>query len=741
MTKIFKESLIKPTAAAMLALAVQGGDVLLTESSQAYAQARVSGSLEEITVTARRIEESLQDLPVSVTAITGDQFKDAGLTEFSDIASLTPNFDVRVDGVTGALFANLTIRGQTTTSQNVNSDQAVGININGAPVTRGTNLFSNLFDIEQIEILRGPQGTLFGKNTTGGTVIVRTTTPKLDEWSGYAEVDFGNFGRNDYELVGNIPIGEHAALRLGGSLTNRDGFGEGINADGILTGNELDDDNEEFYKASFLYEPNDSFSMRINADYHEVEEGGSIHRVLVDGVIFGFFQIATQTPGDNIYYGSDLQSGSFFPDGTPSIPNITADETNINATLKWDLGPVTLESITAYRDQESGSISNYAPSALIRLDQDSDIFSQELRLSGEAFNDRLQWQAGIFLSDEEGVDVDDVGGFRAVTAAENETQSIFAQGTYALNDRTKVTLGIRYTDEDRSIEDVSGNAAGASDFAEESFDDISYLASIDYKFNDSFLGYASVARGFRSGALFEDTIGVVVEPEIVLNFEVGFKGDFLDNTLRWNTSFWHSDYSDIQLQSFDPAGATTQGVPVQILRNAAEATLYGFESELTYIPTDNLTFAAAIGYTHGEFDEFLEADTVNIGQVIDSSGNPIGGPEWQANLLARYEFPVSDKIAGGFQMSYTYLDSQELEDAATIAPLPIEAQDIDSIDLVNAQLDFETESGWNVALYSNNLFDEEYFSSGFVVGVFGLSLAQRIVGAPRTYGIRIRKDF
>ena len=161
--------------------------------------------VDELVVTARKTEENLQKVPVAVTAFNGEFFQDAGLVEFADIGKLTPNFDIQENGVSGSLFANLTIRGQTALNRELSSDQAVGIVINGAPVTRGTNLFSNLFDVEQIEVLKGPQGTLFGKNTTGGAVIITTTAPKIGEFEAYAEVDVGNFDRIDYEGVVNLP--------------------------------------------------------------------------------------------------------------------------------------------------------------------------------------------------------------------------------------------------------------------------------------------------------------------------------------------------------------------------------------------------------------------------------------------------------------------------------------------------------------------------------------------------------
>ncbi|MEO9970327.1 MAG: TonB-dependent receptor [Hyphomonadaceae bacterium] len=705
-----------------------------------------------ITVTARKKTENLQDVPISVTAFTGDFFRDSGLVEFADISALTPNFDVQEDAVQGALFSNLTIRGQSALNAQLNADQAVGIVINGAPITRGTNLFSNLFDVEQVEVLKGPQGTLFGKNTTGGTVIVRTTAPQLGEFSGYAEVDIGNFDRRDFEGVINIPIGDKFALRFGAAKQDRDGFGFGLQSQGagdlvgVETGNDFADDDELFIRGSALFEPNDRFSIRVNADYHDVDEAGSINRVLNDGILVlgpGIeIPIALATPGDDIFAAADQQD---FP------PVLAAEEFNINATVSYDFGPVLLESITSYRDQESTSDTPFAATATIFNGQDADIFAQEVRLSGE--QGPLKWQTGFFYSTEEGTDLDDVGGSGQITAAQNDTISVFAQGTYAVTDRLNVTGGIRYTDEDRGLAQIAHATESLTPEFEASFDDVSWTIGADYAITDDVLAYGTVSRGFRSGAIddelldvaFDDPLveleDILVDPEFVLNYEIGLKGDFFNNTLRWNSALWFSDYTDIQVQVFDPTAVDVNNVGLLVLRNAGEATLWGFESEVQFVPTSNLTLGASLGYTFGEFDEFL--DETSPGVFDDRSDEPIGGPEWQFSAFARYEFDVLDYVRGGAQLNFRFRGDEEIagpDDAALLQP----GQDVlDSYWTLNGQIDFDVDrwGGLNVAFYGRNITDEEFDASGFGLVAVGLGLAQRIPGAPATYGVRIRKTF
>ena len=747
-------------------LVVSGGLVgaMCVYSAPAYAQ------IEEIIVEARKVEENLQDVPISVTALPGAALKNAGITEFPQIAQVTPNFDVRSDEVRGSFAAVVNIRGQNSTTSDLTIDQAVGININGAPITRGTNLFGNLFDIEQVEILRGPQGTLFGKNTTGGTVNVTTTAPKLEEFSAYAEVTFGNFDRNDYEGVFNVPIGENTALRFGAASTNRDGFVDGVRSDGTLSGLDLADDDEVFYRASFLTEPNDRLSIRLNADYHEVDENGSGIRALIP-----FFPIAQPIPeSDDFFQAADFDNAIVAP---VTIENgVVADEFNLNGTVKVDLGFAELTSVTSYREQESETSLNFSPLGGIVIGQDSDLFAQELRLAGDYNN--LQWQAGVFYSDESGSDRNNTINRQQITDVENEAIAAFAQGTYSFNDQLSLTLGGRYTDEDRSVDlqqlgalagelgtinideavglvgtttgddgsIILNDAAGTTIINDASFDGFSWTAALDYKITDDALVYGSISRGFRSGGIDGDgNLATEVDPEFVLNYEAGFKGDFLDNTVRFNAAAWFSDYSDIQIQSFalDENVAGTVGVPVAVLNNAAEAELYGFEAELQWYPIDDFSLNAGVGFTNGSFQDFTEPRLdAATGQIIqfDRSPEPVGGPNWQFNLTPRYSLDIKDNIKANAQFTVTFLDEQEIAGPEAAALVGDELVFVDSITLVNGQVDFDIGEDLNVAFFGNNIFDNEHFSTGFALAVFG-GLAQRTLGDPRTYGVRVRKSF
>jgi len=620
---------------------------------------------------------------------------------------------------------------------------------------------------------------LFGKNTTGGAVVVTTTAPKLDTFEGYVEADIGNFDRNDFEGVVNVG-GEDWAIRLGAAIQNRDGLQFGVQRvfdpqvagfpttptlDGVTseTGQEFATDNEVFYRASVLYEPSDELSIRVNADYHETDEFIQGSRVLNVGALpIGgglFFPIAVPTDPE---FGQFAASQQF---GTP--PTLFADETNINATVKYDFGVAQLESITSYRDQFL-AISNPFATVAVNIGQDSDIFAQELRLSGDALADRLNWQVGGFYSIEEGEDQDDVGGIR-LTASENETLAFFGQGTYDITDQLAFTGGLRWTDENRSVALVTESRPDgfiSVPDREVSFDAFSWTAGLDYKVTDDSLVYASISRGFRSGGIDDERLNltgpepvvaadgtvttltaedITVDPEFVINYEVGLKADFLNNTVRWNSAAFYSDYTDIQVQTFDPVLVDANNQAVITIANGAEAEVYGFETELNYIPNDNLSLGGTLGYTKADFQEFVFEDPAS-GLTIDRSDDAIGGPEWQASAFGRYEDDIADGIRAGVQLNYFFRGSEDIADGndiPTFIAAGVEDQiSLDSYGIFNGQIDFDFEDlGLNLAIYGQNLFDNEFDTTGFALIAFGQPLSQRNPGEQRTYGVRARKSF
>ena len=684
---------------------------IITLSVPAFAQN------EDIIVTARKVEEKAQDIPISITVFSGKTFEKAGLTEFADIASITPNFNVRPNGATGSTFLNITLRGQTAGFLTLNADQAVGIYVNGAPITRGSGL-NNLFDVERVEVLKGPQGTLYGKNTTGGAISIVTRAPELNKFGGYSKFTLGNFDQTDAELVANIPvIDDKLAVRVGAALTHRNGYGRGSG-----TGRELADDNEQAVRGSILFKPSETVSLRINADYHTQDEAGPIIRSLRS--VFGGF-LALETTDPDFYAGNDLGAAPSFS---------KARDWNVNGTLSIDLGNALISSITSYRDQRVSQGYQASPATGVALAQSSHIFAQELRLNGSAFSDRFDWQVGAFYSNESGIDEDFIPGFGQfqTTAAKNEGWSIFTQNSFSITDALRLTGGLRYTSENRQVRDLSLGAPIAQ--ANARFSGWTWLASLDYKILPNALVYASASRGFRSGAIDQDRLSTTVQPEHVTNYEIGWKTDFFDKKVRFNFAGYYSKYDDIQLTSFDPAN-----FPTTILRNAAKATIKGFEVEASVAPMAGLTLSGTLGYTAGKFDTFIDGP-------IDRSDEPIGGPRWQYSLAGRYEFNVSSKAKIGLQANYFWIARTPLASPTVVAALPAGQGELNAIGLLNGQVDLDLDvlRGINIAVFGTNIANKKYFSGGIVVPIIlgaRQIVSNRFAGDPATYGIRITKSF
>ena len=672
---------------------------------------------QEIVVTARKVEENVQDVPISITAFSGETFEKAGLTEFSDVASITPNFNIQPNGATGPSYLNITLRGQTAGFITLNADQAVGIYVNGAPITRGSGL-NNLFDVERVEVLKGPQGTLYGKNTTGGTVSIVTKAPEFNELGGYAKFTLGNFDRTDAEMVANVPlVDDTLAVRVGAALSHRDGFGRGLG-----TGRELADDSELALRGSILFKPNGNVSLRINADYHDQDEAGPIIRSLRS--VFGGF-LALETADPDFYVGNDLGT-------SPSFTK--ARDWNLNGTLTIDFGGATLNSTTSYRDQRVSLGYQASPATGVALAQNSHIFAQELRLNGSAVGDRLDWQVGAFYSNEAGIDEDFIPGFGQfqTTAAKNKGWSLFTQNSFSITDALRLTGGVRYTSEDRQVRDLTVGAPIA--LANASFNGWSWLASLDYKIVPDVLVYASASRGFRSGGIDQDKLSTLVRPEKLTNYELGLKADFLDKKVRFNLAGYYSKYTDIQRTSFDLAN-----FPATILRNAAKATIKGFELETTITPVPGLTLSGTLGHTVGKYDEFIDGP-------LDRSDEPIGGPKWQYSLAGRYELDLSERAKLGIQANYFYIAKTPLTSPSVIALLPAGQGDLNSYGLLNAQIDLDLDvlKGLNIAAFGTNITGRKYFSGGIVVPIvpaIGEIVSNRFSGEPATYGIRITKSF
>lgn len=749
--------------------------LVLTETGAAAAQQ--TGLLEEVVVTARKRAESLQDVPIAVSAFSDQVIESQTIQEFMDIDAQVPGLYL-THNMSDSTIASPAIRGQRVTDVLLTNDSPVGLYIDGVNMPRMMGLNANIFDIERLEVLKGPQGTLFGRNTTAGAIQIITRKADSDGIHGYLRGSYGN--ENYTQLAGaiNLPVADSAALRLAIQKTDQDGF-----AESEFTGQELADQDEVFVRGSFVWDPTDRLNIQLTADYLEVDEAGLTSKLLQPGgnpadptdpiAPTPSFVAATE---DGIHpvtgYNSLLEftKGSLFDTAPNNEVFSEAEHWGGGLTVGFDINEdLEFKSITGYRNWESNRENDLDGSPYTILHAlgtvDADFFSQELQLQGAS--EKLDWVVGAYYSEEEGTD-----GSEAVAVlvfnpslsvndgdVKNETRAVFAQGTYALTDSLNLTAGYRWTKETKDLVNMNraelvanpGETIGCTapgnnwpdgpceEKFDAEFDDPSWLLSLDYTISDGVMVYGSASRSWRGGGHNLRAAGGTAAaepfgPETATNYEVGLKGEFFGSKLRTSLAAYFTDYEDIQ-QSIIIPGAVP-GTIVSVISNAAEAEIIGFEVEAWLQATEGLSFFGTVGYVDFEYQDFnsFAQDGVTI---VDRSDEAVQIPEWQWSVSGRYDTSISGNDLG-IQVDYAWTD--EINHSPT-SQLP-NIVTSDSYGLLNARIDFMlNDSGLVLSLWGRNLTDEEVLT--YVVDLTGNPLGATVgsAGRPRQIGATIEWKF
>ncbi|MEH6591870.1 MAG: TonB-dependent receptor [Halioglobus sp.] len=757
-----------------------------------------SQMLEEVIVTAQKREQNLQDVPIAVSAITGEMLAESGVKDILDLQSTVPSLRVSTEQTSTA--TTFSIRGVFTSGQNFGLESSVGLYVDGVYRARQGSMINNLVDVASVEVLRGPQGTLFGRNTPSGAVSITSVRPD-HEGSGFIEGTYGDYdllsasGAKSFSVVEDV-----LALRATGFITTRDGTADSVD----FGDDKLNDRDRWGLRLQGLYTPTDDLSIQIIADYSEIDEiccaAGVWKNNLVADDVPGKTgtDVYLQDLGGTVPLAEDWEdyniSNSFLPESAN-------EDGGISMQIDWHTDAFLLTSITSYRaydsydfididfaDVDGGSRKN-------EIDQSA--FSQELRISNEY--DRFNYVAGLFYfnqtldSDQETLVGDDTqylvqdlnpvlaifpdafpGGTGALNVAEQEHQSyaIFGQFDYSLTESFLLTAGLRWTKEDKDVTNTFTQDAsscdpnicfqldpgygfwGLPDFAprddvDESIDDdrITGTAKISWFMNDATMFYASYGTGYKSGGVNTDrileSIDVVFDAETSESYELGMKADFPDQALRVNVAIHATDTEDLQTVSFQGTGFA--------LQNAGVAETYGIEIDAFWQPTDSLSLMAAYAYNHAEYAEFEEGncwigtpwhtglDDPGLnedGSSCDRSGGSLAGnPENAFALTANQAFSLGGDLSGYVYAEYTYTDAR-----MTDLNNDPEKED-DSYDLVNlrAALVFEN---WDaeLVLWGRNVFDEKY--TGTIADKVlqdGSYIAYASEGA--TWGITAKKHF
>ncbi len=667
-----------------------------------HAQAAGSGDavgLSEVVVTAQRREENLQKVPVSVSAFSAAEIKDKGITSVADLENRVPGFTFGRSGSD----ARPALRGVRTENVAVNGDTTIGYFVDGVYMSRAQQAMLGFVDLERVEIQRGPQGTLYGRNTFGGNISIATAKPKFSGFESGVDLTYGEYNRFRFEGFVNAPLGDTVALRLAGAIERSDGWVQ----NDYPSGRNLFDDDSQYFRAAVAFRPNDALTADFKFDYVRSRGAG--------GSAFGYKQVGTYyyTPTNQQLFNATpirLNARPGLRDGVIDAPltidagaplhrpgnvwridtdyptNLDLRNYGFTANIAYDLGAVTVKSITGYTDfRAARSSDGDFSSSQIAIDYQltaAETFSQEFQLISDDsgpltyvagayyFRDELR---GVFINQQLPRIIRSVtpnlnlpqngAGFYDEQLPVTVSYASYAQASYAVTDRLKVTGGIRYTEDRKDFKFANANAVlplagtpgvpqgtlitlqtggipasafgtkgaptnctytslpapiagfqclasntavltGAT-YATKRFDRVTWRAGVDYQLSDNSLLYASVSTGFRSGGFNSGQSGAAAptfNPETVTAYEVGSKNRFFDNTLQLNVAAFNNLYSGLQEQRQIPAGGTT----ITIVENSGRSRARGVEVELTWQPVEALALGGSFSYLDAEYTRYRD---------------------------------------------------------------------------------------------------------------------------------------
>ena len=710
-----------------------------TSDMPAPARQRQTG-LEEIVVTAQKQAENLQDVPISVTALSGATLQKQQVNNVSDLSNSIPNVQINrfSNSPDSAVF---TIRGVGVNDADPYVGTTVSVVVDGVVVGVNTAALLSLFDIDRVEVLRGPQGTLFGANTTGGVINVVTKQP-TGEWGGDFQLVYGNYNQMEANGAFNFAITDNLSGKISLLHNQNDGFFRTYNGD-----RRIGSTNVTSVRGYLKFEQGNYDATAI----------GEYVRSRNDSQV-GILQAE---PGDLFYTPGETEDAFDYRRGlSTDQPNKNDRDTySITLTQNLDSGIGEITAITNYREYENNLFSDDDATSRVLLQTRRDTkhhqFSQELRNLVQV-SDAFRFIAGAYYF-EQAYTLDQGGkldgfspGFGQPQTQDQETWSLsgFLQTYYDLTPDLTLHAGIRYSHE--NTEAVSTNAntlnpGGQATFddpiipgsfvlasGEESWNNVGYKIGLDYSIRPGLLLYGYYARGFKSGGftgriVVAEDIGPF-DPEILKTIEVGMKGDFLDRLLRVNFAAFYNFYDDMQVvENFtDP----NSGANVAAITNVGKAETGGFELEVSALPTEGLTLNGSVAYLYAEYKDY---DSNAGGIPISYAGNRLSNsPKWTASASVNWEQP----LAGGLldtNVQYSYSASK----FSNYTNLP--SEEIGPVHLVNASISWGPDSGeWDFGVYARNLFDEEYFNQKLALPGIG-TLAS--VGAPRHYGMKANFRF
>jgi iron complex outermembrane receptor protein len=720
--------------------------------------------LEEILVTAQRREQSLQNVPVSVTAMTGEELERRQITDVETATTFVPNVSVGT-AIGDPTDITLSIRGIQTPGTQLVQDSAVPLYIDGVYIGRTYGTNAAAIDLERIEVLRGPQGTLFGRNAVGGAVSMVTTRP-TSEFEGYAEVEIGSFDARNATGVMNLPFGDAGGLRLVYAHRQYDPQATGPNGE---TFNSL---NQEYFRATAAFDLGPDVKVVLSGDYFDVGGDQSLTRLRYFNPASPFNALLPTVggrPTDRLtnYIEPD---NDFYRDGTSEgVPDLDSKGFSLTGTVEARFGSANLRSITGYRkvDRDAPVDLDGTPYPLVQLHSYPavvDQISQELQVFGDGLNDRLRYIVGLFFFEEDGFQEAHTAALRGIAPtfgitsydATNTSYGPYAQLEYSVTPELTAIAGARYAYDKREIVyhdraqafatgvqtcslgaqfrgpgvNRRGGPVDCNGPASTTFRYVPWTIGVNFEPNPDVLLYAKISNSFRSGGFSQATNILVpthqiVDPEEVLSPEAGFKLDLLNRRLRVNGAVFYADYKNIQQQV---RRVTPEGFTVATQVNAGAGHIFGGELEVSALLGD-LNITAGLGVLKSEYDEG------------PFTGTPLlYAPEFSFSLGASYPIQTS---AGELRLSGNYgYRSSQFHVSPMGTPAPRDTLRQDGYGILNAEARFAFKDlPITLTVWGRNLTEAEYYTRILDFTLTPLGAVIGFPGNPRTYGASLRFNF
>jgi iron complex outermembrane receptor protein len=765
-----------------------------------------NGKLEEVVVTARKRSERLQKVPVAVTVLGSGQLAQQKIVNVNDLGAVTPSLTFQQSSYS-PFGSYVGIRGQKTSETILSETPSIGIYIDDVyqPSTIGTGI-GGLEDDRQIEVLKGPQGTLYGRNTTGGAVKITTNSADYKGFYGSITTGFGNYNSNEDDLMLNIPlVADKATMRVDFQRVSHDGFAEDV-------GNKkpLGDEDIKNGRVALRLDPTPDLEITLRANVADGRSGGPVSDLAAIEPVFGVggkptfspallntgLQIGSLTFGELLPF---LAPGAFGPPTAsdfaavisgqqkayaallpylktgytvtydyPNSVRLKNDGGSLNATYRLN-DSLSLKSVTSYQYAFQGSRTEIDSTPFQILEGPGDVstldqLTQEIQLNGTAFNNRLNYATGIFYyyltaSDDSPGEIElpflNTTGSPVNTRdhLSDESVAAYAQGTYAITPTIHFTAGLRGTYEHTILtatgtagpenacnvppSGAGNNAACGATFGSQ-FRDLSYTVGLDWSVTNDILLYVKSSRGDKAGG--QNQRGSVVggfdafKPEHVTDVEIGEKSDLLDHLVRVNVAAYRSDYTDIQR---DVLTVTPDDQTITEVRNAASATIQGFEGEVTVKPIPPLTLMANASYTSASYNKYFSGTLNFTNHAFEDQ------PLWQFNLGATY---TQDARIGHIDGTFTGTVNFAYQSSVDFAPdtisvysnkYPIQG----GYGLLNARVAYEVPSyGVTIEGWGKNLTNRKYLV-GTTDITSALGIGSEYLSNPMTFGFNVTKRF